>query len=211
MSLSNDKIPSSETNDLKLLPDESYSQSTINSSIAISSEFFFGLIEQNLLPVLEMISSGIKVSVDLKASGKNNNNNNNNNSSSSSSSSVSRTTDLSEEEEDESLVAAVDLFPESFIRLTAKNIIFELTKFIDTRKETLNKTNKIVSDNNSNTTKTKKSSSDFKSANNASKQVVVSFQKKLFNSLYLTQDMQLKKNIFFSILFLSARSDDLSR
>ena len=162
-----------------------------------------------------MISSGIKVSVDLKANRKNKNNNNssknNSSSSSSSSSSVTRTTDLSEEEEDESLVAAVDLFPESFIRLTAKNIIFELTKFIDTRKETLNKTNKIVSDNNSNTTKTKKSSSDFKSANNASKQVVVSFQKKLFNSLYLTQDMQLKKNIFFSILFLSARSDDLSR
>jgi len=109
----------------------------------------------------------------------------------------------------EDTIEKIGLFPELYIRSTAKNILIEISKIVDSNEDP------SVAKSATNTTEGKKNQSraavSVGKVGATSSFKPISIRQKLFNTLVLTSDLFLKKNLFISLLYISPRSDSLSR
>lgn len=91
------------------------------------------------------------------------------------------------------------LFPEEYVRSSAKGLIFEITRVLESRQVLGTSAESFV--------KKGKGVASKKSATPLS----ISPRQRLLNTMATTQNPILQKNVFLGVLFLTGRSIDLSR
>ena len=91
------------------------------------------------------------------------------------------------------------LFPEEYVRSSAKGLIFEITRVLDSRQNSGTSSESSIKKGKGITSK------------KSGAPLSVSPRQRLLNTMATTQNPILQKNVFLGVLFLTGRSIDLSR